>query len=80
MKTLDQVKDEVAKEFGYSSFEQFDDRSTFGYDHNTPKIIDLIAKLYANAKLEEAAERLKHSDDGRCIDCIEEQNFLHEHI
>ncbi|MDV3536819.1 hypothetical protein CMU91_14970 [Elizabethkingia anophelis] len=63
MKTLDQIKDEVAKEFGYESFEQFDDKSTFSYDHDTPKIIDTIAKRYARevaqASLEKAAENAK---------------------
>ncbi|BBQ09253.1 hypothetical protein [Elizabethkingia anophelis] len=62
MKTLEQIKDEVAKDFGYESFEQFDDKSTFSYDHKTPKIIDEIAKRYARevaqASLHKAAENL----------------------
>ena len=40
------AKDTVAKQYGYESFEQFDDKSTFGYDHRTPEIIDKIAILY----------------------------------
>lgn len=40
------AKDTVAKEYGYESFEQFDDKSTFGYDHRTPEIIDKIAQKY----------------------------------
>ncbi|MCT3917522.1 hypothetical protein HZQ04_15785 [Elizabethkingia anophelis] len=60
MKTLEQIKDEVAKDFGYESFEKFDDKSTFYYDHKTPKIIDEISKRYARevaqASLEKAVE------------------------
>ena len=40
------AKDTVAKQYGYETFEQFDDKSTFGYDHRTPEIIDKIAILY----------------------------------
>ena len=43
---LQQAKDAVAKKYGYKSFEQFDDKSTFGYNHDTPKIIDEIALEY----------------------------------
>ncbi|AQX00461.1 hypothetical protein [Elizabethkingia anophelis] len=68
MKTLEQIKDEVAKDFGYESFEKFDDKSTFYYDHKTPKIIDEISKRYAlevaQASLEKAAENanIKYHD------------------
>ena len=43
---LQQVKNAIAKKYGYESFEDFDDRSTFGYNHDTPKIIDEIAEEY----------------------------------
>ena len=43
---LQQAKDTIAKKYGYKSFEQFDDKSTFGYNHDTPKIIDEIALEY----------------------------------
>ena len=43
---LEQAKNEIAKEYGYESFEQFDDKSTFGYDHRTPEIIQRIAERY----------------------------------
>lgn len=43
---LEQAKNEIAKELGYESFEQFDDKSTFGYDHRTPEMIDKIAERY----------------------------------
>lgn len=40
------AKDTVSKQYGYESFEQFDDKSTFGYDHRTPQIIDKVAIRY----------------------------------
>ena len=43
---LQQAKDTISKKYGYESFEQFDDKSTFGYNHDTPKIIDEIALEY----------------------------------
>lgn len=43
---LEKAKNEIAKEYGYESFEQFDDKSTFGYDHAKPGIIDKIAERY----------------------------------
>ena len=43
---LQQAKDTIAKKYGYENFEQFDDKSTFGYNHNTPKIIDEISIEY----------------------------------
>lgn len=49
---LQQAKDNVVKKYGYESFEQFDDKSTFGYDHNTPKIIDEIALDYHKNQIE----------------------------
>jgi len=45
-KQLQQAKDTVAKKYGYVNFEQFDDKSTFGYNHDTPKIIDEVAIEY----------------------------------
>ncbi|MCL1692039.1 hypothetical protein [Elizabethkingia anophelis] len=55
MKTLEQIKDEVAKEFGYSDFHN----STFCRKTDV-KICDEIAKRYARevaqASLEKAAE------------------------
>ena len=45
-KQLKQAKDTVAKKYGYVNFEQFDDKSTFGYNHDTPKIIDEVAIEY----------------------------------
>lgn len=60
MKRLEEIKNEVAKEFGYESFEKFDDKSTFSYDQRTPKIIDEISNRYARevaqASLQKAAE------------------------
>lgn len=43
---LQQAKDTIAKKYGYANFEQFDDKSTFGYNHDTPKIIDEVAIEY----------------------------------
>ena len=43
---LQQAKDTIAKKYGYESFEQFDDKLTFGYNHDTSKIIDEIAIVY----------------------------------
>ena len=45
-KQLQHAKDTIAKKYGYANFEQFDDKSTFGYNHNTPKIIDEISIEY----------------------------------
>ena len=45
-KELQQAKDTIAKKYGYVNFEQFDDKSTFGYNHDTPKIIDEVAIEY----------------------------------
>ena len=43
---MQQAKDTIAKKYGYENFEQFDDKSTFGYNHDTPKIIDEVAIEY----------------------------------
>ena len=53
-KTLQDFKDEVAKENGYASFEHFDAASTFSYDHRTPEIIDAICNRYAAYREKEA--------------------------
>ena len=45
-KQLQLTKDTIAKKYGYENFEQFDDKSTFGYNHDTPKIIDEVAIEY----------------------------------
>ncbi len=45
-KQLQLAKDTIAKKYGYENFEQFDDKSTFGYNHDTPKIIDEVAIEY----------------------------------
>ncbi len=45
-KQLQKAKDTIAKKYGYENFEQFDDKSTFGYNHDTPKIIDEVAIEY----------------------------------
>jgi hypothetical protein len=45
-KQLQIAKDTIAKKYGYANFEQFDDKSTFGYNHDTPKIIDEVAIEY----------------------------------
>lgn len=55
-KDLQYFKDEVARENGYRSFEDFDDRSTFEYDHNTPTIIDVIANRYATYREQQAKD------------------------
>jgi hypothetical protein len=44
---LEEIKDEVAQEYGYDSFEDFDDKSTFRYNQDTPDIITKIALKYA---------------------------------
>ena len=54
-KQLQIAKDTIAKKYGYVNFEQFDDKSTFGYNHNTLKIIDEISIEY---------HRLMSEDDG----------------
>lgn len=59
MKKLQEIKDEVAIEHGYDSFEQLDDQNTFSYDHETPFILDEVAKRYAEEALKEAAIALE---------------------
>ncbi|WP_407483438.1 hypothetical protein [Elizabethkingia anophelis] len=82
MKRLEEIKNEVAKDFGYESFEKFDDNSTFSYDHKTPKIIDEISKRYARevaqASLEKAAENalIDGSEFSRCGCEIDEQSIV----
>lgn len=46
--TYEEIRDNVVRKYGYSSWEDFDDKSTFAYNHSTPKIVDEIAKLYAH--------------------------------
>ncbi|MDV3594188.1 hypothetical protein CMU87_17095 [Elizabethkingia anophelis] len=70
MKTLEQIKDKVAKDFGYESFEQFDDKSTFSYDHKTPKIIDEISKRYAREVAQASLERAKKELVKSCKDVL----------
>lgn len=60
IKDLQYFKDEVARENGYSSFEDFDDRSTFEYDHNTPTMIDVIANRYAAHREQQAKDASRH--------------------
>ncbi|MCT3662549.1 hypothetical protein HZR00_08500 [Elizabethkingia anophelis] len=79
MKRLEEIKNEVVKEFGYESFEQFDDKSTFSYDHKTPKIIDEISKRYAlevaQASLQKADKEFKNTavkSIGTALDYFEE--------
>ena len=64
-KQLQQAKDTIAKKYGYANFEQFDDKSTFGYNHNTPKIIDEISIEYHRLMSEWVSvdERLPEIDE-----------------
>lgn len=66
-KQLQQAKDTIAKKYGYANFEQFDDKSTFGYNHNTPKIIDEISIEYHRLISEWVSvdERLPEIIDGK---------------
>ena len=59
---LQQAKDTIAKKYGYENFEQFDDKSTFGYNHNTPKIIDEISIEYHRLMSECDAEEEKEEE------------------
>jgi len=61
-KQLQQAKDTIAKKYGYENFEQFDDKSTFGYNHNTPKIIDEISIEYHRLMSECDAEEEKEEE------------------
>lgn len=57
MKTLKEIKDEVAKEFGFSSFLQFHEYQAYeGYHLLSPELIDAIAQKYASQALDIAAE------------------------
>lgn len=64
-KQLQIAKDTIAKKYGYANFEQFDDKSTFGYNHNTPKIIDEISIEYHRLMSEWVSvyERLPEIDE-----------------
>ena len=64
-KQLQQAKDTIAKKYGYVNFEQFDDKSTFGYNHNTLKIIDEISIEYHRLMSEWVSvdERLPEIDE-----------------
>jgi len=64
---LQQAKDAVAKKYGYESFEQFDDKSTFGYNHDTPKIINEVAIEY-NRLCNEELRFIKKDDEIIAID------------
>ena len=59
---LQQAKDTIAKKYGYENFEQFDDKSTFGYNHDTPKIIDEVAIEYHRLMSECDAEEEKEEE------------------
>ena len=61
-KQLQQAKDTIAKKYGYENFEQFDDKSTFGYNHDTPKIIDEVAIEYHRLMSECDAEEEKEEE------------------
>jgi len=64
-KQLQKAKDTIAKKYGYANFEQFDDKSTFGYNHDTPKIIDEVAIEYHRLMSEWVSvdERLPEIDE-----------------
>mgnify|MGYP003419063506 FL=1 len=61
-KQMQQAKDTIAKKYGYENFEQFDDKSTFGYNHDTPKIIDEVAIEYHRLMSECDAEEEKEEE------------------
>ena len=61
-KQLQIAKDTIAKKYGYENFEQFDDKSTFGYNHDTPKIIDEVAIEYHRLMSECDAEEEKEEE------------------
>ena len=61
-KQLQQAKDTIAKKYGYENFEQFDDKSTFEYNHDTPKIIDEVAIEYHRLMSECDAEEEKEEE------------------
>ena len=61
-KQLKQAKDTIAKKYGYENFEQFDVKSTFGYNHDTPKIIDEVAIEYHRLMSECDAEEEKEEE------------------
>ena len=61
-KQLQIAKDTIAKKYGYENFEQFDDKSTFGYNHDTPKIIDEVSIEYHRLMSECDAEEEKEEE------------------
>lgn len=69
---LEKAKNEIAKEYGYESFEQFDDKSTFCYDHATPGIIDKIAERYHELMSEKEPIKTKLIKKGTQLIAIDE--------
>ncbi|MNK65791.1 hypothetical protein D3C87_850940 [compost metagenome] len=64
MTTLEKIKDQVANRMGFSNWKRF-----VLFCKPTPEIVDEVAKLYANQKLDEAAEKatLAIERDGKPI-------------
>lgn len=45
MKTLTEIKDEIARKYGYGNWEQFDDLLTFGRQDDTDNVILMIDEI-----------------------------------
>jgi hypothetical protein len=59
MKTLEQIKDEVAVDYGYSDFEDMESNILFeGHDTEDMPAFDAIAKDYAQQACEDLRERI----------------------
>ena len=69
---LEQAKKEIVKEYGYESFESFDDNSTFWYDQRTPEIINKVAERYHELMDEwiSVDERLPECYSNDSINCL----------
>lgn len=59
MKTLLNVKDEVAQEFGYGDWDE-----SYLWDDVTNSMIDEVAKRYAAEAIQEAADRARTKKTG----------------
>ena len=73
-KQLQLTKDTIAKKYGYENFEQFDDKSTFGYNHDTPKIIDEVAIEYHRLMSEWNLVKDKLPDKNKTVWLYNEKN------
>lgn len=68
IKTLLQIKDEVAQRYGYKSYDEFDEKVYIGWHDDTANIsviTDEIAKIYASQFIDVLKGTQKIQDDNK---------------